>query len=437
MTPPDLLHISPVIKIITVFSGILIANGCKLPLGLALIAGGIIMDLWAGNGVPLVVTDFFHSLAAPDLWLLVINIALILEFGYFMTTEENSRTLIAAAGRLGGRHGRAVSLILIPLTIGLVPMPGGALFSAPLVGKAVASRDVPAAWKVAVNYWFRHVLEYWWPLYPVIIISLSIFSLPVWKFMLLQVTFTFVSIGAGWFFLVRPHLPQLLDGEPPSTSGSTGRLPVVLTPLLLIVVCTMLLPIPTTHQWPGLSPSVHKLLGMFTGLVLGIIFIASFNGDRRDLHLFHHLISRKTANILLVLAGAMIFQAMLRSSGLLPAAGRELSSLVIPVELIIAFLPFLAGLVTGVAIGFGATSFPLVIGLATPATGLSEAAVLILAFTMGYAGMMLSPIHLCYILTRRYFTVKPLAAYRYLVPCVITVMAYGLLFHMLVRRAGW
>jgi uncharacterized protein len=108
-----------------------------------------------------------------------------------------------ASRRLGGRHGRALSLVLIPASIGLVPMPGGALFSAPLVGETLREKHLPAAWKASVNYWFRHIFEYWWPLYPVVIVTLSIFSLKTWQFFSLQVPFTLVSLLAGWYFILR------------------------------------------------------------------------------------------------------------------------------------------------------------------------------------------------------------------------------------------
>ncbi len=431
-----ILNISPVIKIITVFCIILVSNHFKIPLGIALILGGISLDLWSGKTGSVVIGDLGLAMAAPELWLLIVNIALIMELGYFMASEKNSQTLLAAAGHLGGKHGRALSLILIPATIGLVPMPGGALFSAPLVGKTVDDTRFPAAWKVTVNYWFRHILEYWWPLYPVIIISLSIFSLAAWKFIALQITFTIVSILAGWFFLLRRYL-DILHQDQEVSSGASGNVIVMLLPLLIIVLCTMLLPTLIAHVFPSSSASVHKLLGMLTGLILGIILIGWLNKKASGLRLFENLFTQKTGNILLVLAGAMIFQAMLRYSGLLPDAAKQLAHWVIPVEIIIAFLPFLAGLVTGVAIGFGATAFPLVIGLATPDTGLSEAAILVLAFSMGYAGMMLSPIHLCYILTRRYFTVRLLPTYRYLLPCVGAVALYGIIFHIFIRVVGW
>ncbi|HDO31063.1 MAG TPA: DUF401 family protein [Desulfobacteraceae bacterium] len=429
------LSISPVFRILVVFVLILVLCRARLPLGIALVLGGLGIDLWAGKNLPAVLADFGSALGQPELWLLVINIVLILEIGYFMATERNSRAILAASRRLGGRNSRALSLVLIPAAIGLVPMPGGALFSAPLVGETIRGKEVPAAWKAAVNYWFRHVFEYWWPLYPVVIVTLSIFHIGTWQFFALQITFTFVCLAAGWFFLLRRRLDLLADDVRPETKDGAS-LSTVLLPIFIVVIATLLLPGPAGRLVPAASATLDKLLSMFAGLVLSLLLIAWQGRGDKDVRLFRNLASDKTLNVVFTLGGVMIFQAMLGASGLLPEAGRQLGNSFVPVEVVIAFLPFLAGLVTGIAIGFAGPSFPVVVGLAA-ATHLSQASTLVLAFSMGYAGMMLSPMHLCYILTLRYFHARMASAYAYLLPCVLTVAAWGILMHLFLRFMGW
>lgn len=428
--------VSPILRILLVFFLILLAGRMRVPLGITLVCGGIAIDWWSGKSLPGIGADFMLSLTRPELWLLIINITLILEFGYFMACESNSRAILSAARRLGGRHGRALSLVLIPAAIGLVPMPGGALFSAPLVGEAVLEKKVLPEWKVAVNYWFRHIFEYWWPLYPVVIVSLSIFSLKTWQFFVLQIPFTFVSLIAGWVFLIRPHVKMLADEIPPDRERN-DRLPLVLFPIFLVVFCTLLLPGVIKHGLPEANPTTVKLLAMFIGLVASLGIIRWVSRRDREFRLFQNVLSEKTANVVFTIGGVMIFQAMLDASGLLPLAGKQLSDSMVPIEIVIAFLPFLAGLVTGIAIGFAGPAFPLVVGLIASDPDLSQASVLVLAFSMGYAGMMLSPVHLCYILTRRYFFCGLLPSYIHIVPCVLAVAFWGVIMHILLRLCGW
>ena len=202
---------SPITKILLVFAVILLLNRFRLPLGIALIAGGVVIDLWTGKNWTVVLSDFGNGLGKPEFWLLIFNIILILEFGYFMTSGPNSKVIGSLAKRLGGRYGRIISLVFLPAAIGMVPMPGGALFSAPLVEEAAKGRGVSQEWKASANYWFRHILEYWWPLYPVVIVSLSVFDLKTYQFFLLMAPFTLVSLFAGWLFLLRGSAHLLLD----------------------------------------------------------------------------------------------------------------------------------------------------------------------------------------------------------------------------------
>ncbi|MHB8790272.1 MAG: DUF401 family protein [Desulfobulbaceae bacterium] len=431
-----LANISPVVKILLLFVLILAVNRVRVHLGLALVIGAVLIDFWAGKSLAAVWSDLAGSLAHGELWLLVFNIILILEFGYYLAHSPNSAAILAVSRRLGGRHGRALSLVLIPAIIGLVPMPGGALFSAPLVGETLRDTKFSPPWKAAVNYWFRHVFEYWWPLYPVVIVSLSMFSLKSWQFFALQIPFTLVSLLAGWFFLLRRHVHALAD-EVRTEQGTGSRLPAVLLPLALVVLCTLFLPPVMKHVAPGVSPAMDTLLAMLAGLILSLALIAWTGRQDREFRLFSHLLSGKTADVVCTLGGVMVFQAMLDASGLLPEAGRQLGRSLVPIEVVIAFLPFLAGLVTGIAIGFAGPAFPLVLGLVAVDPHLTQASALVLAFAMGYAGMMLSPVHLCYVLTRRYFISGLFPSYVYIVPCTLAVAGWGVLMHILLRLIGW
>ena len=431
-----LLHISPVAKILLLFGLILAGSRVRVPLGLALVIGGLLVDLWAGRSPGAVWTDLGRSLAKAELWLLVLNIILVIELGYYLSHPPNSAAILALARRLGGRHGRTLGLILIPAILGLVPMPGGALFSAPLVGETLRDKEFPAPWKAAVNYWFRHIFEYWWPLYPVVIVTLSMVSLKSWQFFALQIPFTLVSLTVGWFVLLRRHVHALADEVRPARQDSS-RLLAVLLPLALVVLATLLLPPVVKAVLPGGSQTMTTLLAMLAGLVFSLLLIARTARDDREFRLFSHLLSGKTADVVFTLGGVLVFQAMLDASGLLPQAGRELRDSMVPIEIVVAFLPFLAGLVTGIAIGFAGPAFPLVLGLAAVDPHLTQASALVLAFGMGYAGMMLSPVHLCYVLTRRYFISGLFSSYVYIVPCTLVIAGWGIVMHLLLRLLGW
>ena len=180
------------------------------------------------------------------------------------------------------------------------------------------------------------------------------------------------------------------------------------------------------------------MLAMFCGLLIGLTLIYPRTHNSYEPRLFANLFTSKTANVVLTLTGVMIFQAMLNQSSLLPLAGKELAESRVPLFGIIAILPFLSGLVTGIAVGFAGTAFPLVAGLiAFSPENISPLAALVLAFTMGYCGMMLSPVHLCFVLTKDFFSVPFSKVYRHILPCVLAIMATGMFFSFILNSLGW
>ncbi|MFO8089595.1 MAG: DUF401 family protein [Desulfatiglandaceae bacterium] len=429
------MEIEATVKILIVFAGILIAARFRMSLGVALFAGGIVLDFWSGRG-DLVWSDLGKAVLQPDLWLFLINISLIIEFGVFMTESENSKALISVVHRIAGRHGRIFSLVLLPAALGLVPMPGGAMFSAPLVKKTVDGKDLSPEWKSAANYWFRHIMEYWWPIYPVVIVTLSILPIPAWKFVLLQMPFTVASVVAGAVFIIYPHRNKL-DLKSDELEKRSGGF-YVLLPLIIVAVSIMVLPEILGILFPGLDSGTAKLLGMFIGLCSGLGLISKYRKGREKGHVIKQFFTKKNTGILVTLIGVMVFKSLLESSGIITLAGEELSARDLPLIFVVGALPFLAGLVTGIAIGFAGTTFPLIVGLlSAPSVDISIVAALPIAFSMGYAGMMLSPLHLCLLLTKDYFEANLLKVYIYLIPCTLVIVFTGIGMHLLLSAFGW
>ncbi|MBN1557831.1 MAG: DUF401 family protein [Lentisphaerae bacterium] len=421
-----------ILKIVLVFAGMLALTRVRVPLGLALMLGGPALTLWAGCSAALTLRFFGAAWMQADLWLLLAITVLIIEIGRFMTEGRNAEEIVAATRRWGGRHGAACSLMALPAMIGLVPMPGGALFSAPFVRQTADLIDGRPAWRTAVNYWFRHVWEYWWPLYPGVIVAMSLFEmLTTWQFIAVQLPFTPVAVAAGYLFLVRPHVAELEESGGAAPPGSNWRAFLLFLPLLVVVAGVLLAPFPLRALLPGRRVQLIKLLSVLSGLVAGLLLIVAMQALRRERGgggVFAALRSRRSLNVLFILAGVLVFKAMLEDSGLLPLAGRELAISGIPVVGVVAALPFLAGMVTGLAVGFTGTSFPVVVGLLNvEGSSLTPYATLVLAFGFGYMGMMLSPVHLCLLVTREYFAARLAAVYRLYLPCVLTILVFCLL----------
>ena len=70
-----------------------------------------------------------------------------------------------------------VRLVIFPALVGFLPMPGGALFSCPMLEEAAHGMSLSPARKALINYWFRHIWEVSWPLYPGYILASSLLGI--------------------------------------------------------------------------------------------------------------------------------------------------------------------------------------------------------------------------------------------------------------------
>ena len=90
------------------------------------------------------------------------------------------------------------------------------------------------------------------------------------------------------------------------------------------------------------------------------------------------LASRKSVDLALLLVGVLLLSGALRcpaGTGTLVEGMRgELAALRLPLFAVVAVIPFVAGLVTGIAMGFVGASFPLIFALLGEEPSLAAAA---------------------------------------------------------------
>ncbi|NLC54146.1 MAG: DUF401 family protein, partial [Firmicutes bacterium] len=102
--------------------------------------------------------------------------------------------------------------------------------------------------------------------------------------------------------------------------------------------------------------------------------------------------------------GAFIGSKLPDGTPLVARFSSELTAFGIPVVLMIMLIPFVSALATGLAVGYIGASFPIVISLlgADPSFGTILAA-MVLAQGFGMIGVMLSPVHVCLLVSNEYF----------------------------------
>lgn len=419
-----LLEVPALVKILALFAGTVLLFRLKAPLWMSLPVMAFAAVPWFGERPGRAVEIAARSLVSPDTLFLCGVVALIMGFSNLLAETGVLKRIVAAFSALLGRS--IYSGAALAALIGLLPMPGGAVFSAPMVEEACgADEGNSRERKAVINYWFRHVWEYWWPLYPGVILASNLFNVSAWTLMLLHLPLTAAALAGGWFFILRQ------GGEPGGEAGgrgsALGAARESMSILLVIVSIFVAGPLMGPLGVEGIQARYWPVL---IGFVLGIALLAATSrvGGRA---LIRCLATRNQLSMVGIAVGVMVFRDTLTALDAFALAQADLNAWSVPAALVIITLPFVSGLVTGLAIGFVGASFPLVISLLPAATldGGERFAWLALAYSFGYMGMMLSPVHVCLIVTREFFKADMGGVYRKMAaPSAIVMIVGAMLF---------
>ena len=126
-----------------------------------------------------------------------------------------------------------------------------------------------------------------------------------------------------------------------------------------------------------------------------------------------------------LVVAVMAFKGVVESSGAADSLPETFTSLGIPETAIVYLIPFIVGLLTGYSYAAVGISFPIIMAYLVPGTVNLD--MILLAYTGGLMGLLLSPVHLCLVLTRDYFKADLFKTYISLLPLIISMSITALL----------
>lgn len=378
--------------------------------------------------------DFFLSVLKSVTRLqtvsLLLIVGLLMVMSRIMEESGHMTRLVKSFTRLS-KDARTVGSVMSAL-IGLLPMPGGALFSAPLVEASLAKEPITREQKTALNYWFRHIWEYWWPLYPGVILAVALLEVEAWRFMAMMAPMTLVSILAGIFFILRPMGKRPGDYNGRFSWEGVRKFILEMMPILIVIFSIIFLAgLISTLRLIGIIVKIPAGFSILPGLAASIIWVCKV--DHIPFRQFRsQLIGRDVFTMLILIISIMVFKGIMEDSRAVVHVRNELIAYSIPVTLVILIMPFLSGLITGVAMGFVGASFPLIIPMLQTHQMFDYLSIAGLAYISGYLGVILSPVHLCLLVTKDYFKAGLLDSYRYILkPSLMVLITAVLIFSMM------
>ena len=421
--------IEPVSALASVLAGfalILLLTRLKVPVWGSILLGAAVVALLFGRSLLDTLALLCSGCIQRRTVALIAVVALLLALSQAMRQTGRIDRMVTLMRSILRRP--AVAMSAMPAMIGLIPMPGGALFSAPMVATASAGVDVPGSQLSAINFWYRHLWEYWWPLYPGVIVGMEqagrTLGVDQLTFVVGLLPMSLVMAASGlWIF--RGLHPDLHVHGPRPSRGTKRQLAGVMMPIWLIVLiwggCRLAL-----WQWPleNLDAVTQSFIKRYVVILLAVATSLAWTvwRGRLDAKQIQGLfVTKSAARLVLVVISAMVFMYALGVVDAGSSMGAEMKDLGMPVVVVVAVLPFIAGMVLGVAVGFVGTSFPIVLPLA--AGNSVPVAYVMLAYAFGHMGQMLSPIHICQIVTLEYFKSSYREVYPRIIPPAILTAA--------------
>jgi integral membrane protein (TIGR00529 family) len=406
----------------------LILNRFRIHLGLSLLVGSMALALWADLGLKGWLKSSICSAVNFQTIGLVSIVGLILVMSRLMERSGHMTRLVGSFSLLS-KDARVVGAVM-PTLIGLLPMPGGALFSAPMVEASLNEHPVSGEQKTIINYWFRHVWEFWWPLYPGVVLALTLLDTNPWRYMGMMAPMTLFSILAGILFILRPIGKTKVPSEGRPSLSEVRRFLWEMMPILVVIlVMLLLLALAKGLRALGIYVEITGVSSILPGLVAGVVWVCVVNHVTLS-GLRAAVMDKGILPFLLLVFSIMVFKGVMTESQTIGHIRDELMANKIPVLLIIMIMPFVSGLITGIAIGFIGTSFPLVIPLFQALPDYNSLALTAVAYTFGFVGMMVSPVHLCFLVSKDYYKAGLLKSYRYLALPTLTVLAAAIVLYL-------
>lgn len=356
----------------------------KVNLGLVMLMDSAFIALIAKIPVEKSLDYFLAGALSKSTIKLIIILFLIMMLENIMRNTGMISEIVENLKELTG--GNRLASAILPATLGLLPSPGGARFSCPMV-EEVTKENTNSMNKAYINYWFRHVWLDGFILYPGVILAAELMQISVISFFMHLIPFMLVSVVIGTITGLSGVKKEEIARTKPFKKSITAFLTAML-PILIVITAYVLLIDVTPYSLEIASGGVVAALLIIKRYTLKSI--AKTAGEAFPVKL------------VIIIFGVMVFKEFVLNSGAITALSNLLNTYGIPPAVLFLLLPFAGGFTSGITVSFVSLTFPILIPL-----GLDKSIwYAVIAFTAGTIGNMFTPLHLCAVMTADYYHVS-------------------------------
>lgn len=355
----------------------------KVLIGPAILSGGLLIWLFESRSFEKLWIAFTETLTMQRTWDLLLCLYFVMCLEVELRKSGSLHGMVVTLRNIFSSN--KVTLAFMPAFLGLLPSLGGARFSAPIVQEASDGIAVDDEQKSAINLWFRHIFEFSNPLMPGVILACGIANVSIGDLIDQVGWVTILCFVLGWIYLIIPL--KITDPEKATNTQHDRTIdwkslvlafgPIV-TSFLLIVAF-----------------NVQAALAM--GLVV-VAFIPLYFWFKRPISVKSVFTESLDKKLFFNVVCILYFIQLLTVIGTLDEIVSVFNNSSLPQAVIIACLSFIFGVMTGMGQGYIAIVMPIV-ALMAP----GNIVLVGIAMVYGMAGQMVTPTHLCILVTVEYF----------------------------------
>jgi len=392
-----------IIALVLSFSVIIALVANKKNFGVAMILGAIILGLLS-NPEKLLQT-FYETITDWRVDTLVIIVILIKIFAVVLEETGQISLVIENLKRVIPERGM---LAIIPFIFGLLPVPGGALLSAPMVDSEGRRLGVSNEGKTFLNLWFRHIGFLIFPLATALVVMSQISGININRLIVMQTPIFVVSVIVGSFYVIKLSKKREKE-EIVKKKGVILETLINFAPLLVTIVLTMTLSL-------FINLNISFLISLPSGIILSLIIYKGRNKVQFVKKGF-------SASIGLAVFGIMLYKNVANVSGVAEIVAKYLQHTSMPAMLIIPVLSFSIGVLTAHNMAAIALAYPMLY----PIIG-NDIRLVSLLYISSFMGYLISPLHLCVVVSYEYFKPKFVELYKLMLPPALLMVVIAVIF---------
>lgn len=401
------------VKLLVVIILIVVLLLIKLDLGLIMFLSSVLLGLLFKHGFYEFTNNFFLTITNYTTLELIGVIVLVYVFSSILLRTKSMEGIVSSLQSIVADY--RLILFFIASFLGLIPMPAGAMFSAPLVRKIGEKNNLTPEEIMFSNYWFRHTWEFIWPLIPGVVLYSSVTGISLRDIMILQFPISIAALLIGFVWMYS-HLKKSINDEINYKDLKNQILNFFKSVWSILLIVSLVL-----------FANLDLLIALGITIIILIVIHKISVVTLKEIALRD--ISFK---VIILIIGIMFFKQVLESTQGMNQIPQIFSAIGINIWVILFIIPFLLGFLTGITTGFIGISFPILMPLMIQGGSLNLSMV-VFAYVAGFVGMMMSPMHLCFTVTVEYLKVNIFSFYKILaIHLLVLLVASSIYIYLLV-----